>query len=133
MENLLKEHGVKPTANRLLVAKELHEAGRPLSLMELEERLETVDKSSISRTLTLFKETHLVHVLEDAGGDGVRYELCHAHGHEDDDLHVHFHCTKCHKTFCLNDIPIPQVKVPDGYQPTSASYLIHGLCPDCSE
>jgi len=79
MESLLQQHGIKPTANRLLVARELSSAGRPLSLTELETRLETVDKSSIFRTLTVFRETHLVHVLEDSG-DGVRYELCHASG-----------------------------------------------------
>ena len=42
MEKLLSQHGVKPTPNRLLVARELSSAGRPLSLMELEGRLETV-------------------------------------------------------------------------------------------
>lgn len=131
MEKLLADHGVKVTANRLLVARELAAAGRPLSLMELESRLETVDKSNIFRTLVLFRDAHLVHVLEDSG-DGVRYELCHAHGPEaDDDLHVHFHCTRCHKTFCLHGTPIPPVAVPEGYSPLSSSYVIHGLCPDC--
>lgn len=132
MEHLLEEHGVKVTANRLLVARALAQAGRPLSLMELEARLETVDKSNIFRTLTAFKEAHLVHALEDAG-DGVRYELCHSH-HEgmDDDLHVHFYCEKCHRTFCLEDIPVPPVTVPAGYDVQSVNYLIKGICPNCS-
>ena len=63
MERLLEEHGVKPTPNRLLVARAL--AGshhRPLSLKELEERLETIDKSNIFRALTVFREARLVHV-----------------------------------------------------------------------
>ena len=42
MEHLLEEHGVKVTPNRILVARALADAGRPLSLMELETRLETV-------------------------------------------------------------------------------------------
>lgn len=131
MEHLLEEHGVKPTPNRILVAKALAEAGRPLSLMELEARLETIDKSNVFRALTAFREAHLVHVLEDAG-DGVRYELCHSH-HEDhdDDIHVHFYCTKCHRTYCLEDTPVPPVQVPEGYAPDSVSYLIKGICPDC--
>lgn len=132
MEKLLSQHGIKPTPNRLLVARELSSAGRPLSLMELEGRLETVDKSSIFRTLSLFRDAHLVHVLEDSG-DGVRYELCHASGEHDDDLHVHFHCTRCHKTYCLHDVPVPPVAIPEGYQQESNSYLIHGICPDCSK
>lgn len=131
MEKLLEQHGIKPTANRLLVARELASAGRPLSLMELESLLETVDKSSIFRALTVFRDAHLVHVLEDAG-DGVRYELCHASGADDDDLHVHFHCIRCHKTFCLHSVPVPAVDIPEGYRPESSSYIIHGICPECS-
>lgn len=131
MEHLLEEHGVKATPNRILVARALADTGRPLSLMELEDRLETIDKSNIFRALTAFKDAHLVHVLEDAG-NGVRYELCHSHHHDhDDDMHVHFYCTRCRRTFCLEDIPVPTVPVPDGYQPESSSYLIKGICPEC--
>ena len=131
MEHLLEEHGVKVTPNRLLVARALADAGRPLSLMELEAQLETIDKSAIFRTLGAFKDAHLVHVLEDSG-EGVRYELCHSH-HEDhdDDVHVHFYCTKCHRTFCLEDTPVPPVQVPEGYETESVSYLLKGICPEC--
>lgn len=131
VEHLMAEHGVKVTANRLLIARALEQAGRPLSMMELEERLESIDKSNVFRTLVAFKDAHLVHVLE---GDPVRYELCHSHheGH-DDDLHVHFYCVKCHKTYCLEEIPVPPVHVPEGYQVQEESYLLRGICPQCAE
>ena len=64
---LMQEHGVKVTANRLVIAKELAEAGRPLSLSELETSLETIDKSNIFRALQLFNSSGLVHSLEDTG------------------------------------------------------------------
>ena len=132
MEAWLQEHGVKPTANRLLVARALSDAGRPLSLAELETVLDTLDKSSIFRSLTAFREAQLVHVLEDVG-EGTRYELCRRHdGHRDDDLHVHFYCTRCHRTFCLEDTPVPPVSVPPGYAPASCSYWVKGCCPACS-
>ena len=131
LEELLENHGVKPTANRLLIARALQDANRPLSLMELETQLETIDKSNVFRALTAFREAHLVHVLEDAG-DGVRYELCHSHDEEhDDDVHVHFYCTHCHKTYCLEDTPVPPVAVPEGFNPESVSYLVKGICPEC--
>jgi Fur family ferric uptake transcriptional regulator len=131
LEELLERHGVKPTANRLLIARALQDANRPLSLMELEARLETIDKSNVFRALSAFREAHLVHVLEDAG-DGVRYELCHSHDEEhDDDIHVHFYCTRCHKTYCLEDTPVPPVAVPEGFSPESVSYLVKGICPEC--
>jgi len=69
LTELLERHGVKTTANRLIVAKALLTEGRPLSLMELEDKIGTIDKSGIFRSLTLFKEHHLVHAIED-GGDG---------------------------------------------------------------
>lgn len=131
LEHLLTEHGVKPTANRLLIARALQEAPGPLSMMELEAELETIDKSNVFRTLTAFREAHLVHVLEDTG-EGVRYELCHSHGEDhDEDLHVHFYCTRCHRTYCLEHLSIPAVEVPEGYLWESANYLIKGICPAC--
>jgi len=129
-EHLMAEHGVKVTANRLLIARALEQAGRPLSMMELEERLESIDKSNVFRSLMAFKDAHLVHVLD---GDPVRYELCHSHHQDhDDDLHVHFYCVKCHKTYCLEEIPVPPVQAPGGYQVQEESYLLRGICPQCA-
>ena len=57
----LASKGVKPTANRILVLKALHEANRPMSLKALEMKLLSMDKSSIFRVLTLFLEHEVVH------------------------------------------------------------------------
>jgi Fur family ferric uptake transcriptional regulator len=128
---LLAFHGVKPTANRILVASELEAAGRPLSLSELEAKIKTIDKSGIFRALTLFREHHLVHVIED-GGDGVRYELCHSHDEEhDDDIHVHFYCERCRRTYCLEDTKIPPVALPGGFVMNAVNYMVKGICPAC--
>ena len=129
---LIERHGIRPTANRIIVAKALAEEHRPLTMSELEDHIGSIDKSGIFRTLTLFKEQHLVHALED--GDGVRYELCHSHDHSiDNDMHVHFHCERCGQTFCLEDIPIPEVGVPEGFQMQSANFVLKGLCPKCGK
>lgn len=128
---LLEEHNVRPTANRIIVAGALAKAGMPMSLSELEIEIGSIDKSNIFRALVAFKEKHLVHALED-GSDGVRYELCKSHDHDhDEDLHVHFHCENCGKTYCLEDIPVPEVTVPEEFEPRSANYIIKGVCPSC--
>ena len=128
---LLEEHGIKVTVNRLLVAEALDNSSRPLSLMELEDLIGTVDKSGIFRSLVLFKEHRLVHSIEDV--EGTRYELCLSHGSShDDDTHVHFYCEKCHRTFCLDDIHIPPVELPKGYDARGANYVLKGICPECS-
>lgn len=131
IESLLEEHGIKPTANRLLVLKALAECDRPVTMAELEERIDSIDKSGIFRTLTVFKENHLLHQIDD-GCEGVRYELCHAHGDIDDDRHVHFHCEVCHRTFCMEDTPVPSVKFPEGYHVDSVNYMAKGICPECA-
>ena len=128
---LLSEHGIKATANRILVAVALSEAGRPLSLMELEDRIVSIDKSGIFRCLSTFKEHHLVHSIEDV--EGTRYELCLSHDSDhDEDTHVHFYCERCYRTFCLDDIHIPPVPLPKGYDSRTSNYLVKGICPECS-
>ncbi|MBO7050122.1 MAG: transcriptional repressor [Bacteroidaceae bacterium] len=131
LEKILSEHGVKPTANRLLVQKALAEFDHPVTMAELEDKIDSIDKSGIFRTLMLFKEKHLLHQIDD-GCEGVRYELCHAHGDIDDDRHVHFHCEVCHRTFCLEELPIPQVEYPEGFRVESVNYMAKGICPECA-
>lgn len=128
---LLEEHGIKPTANRIVVLKELVKSLRPVTLSELETRILSIDKSNIFRALTLFREHHLVHAIEGAS-EGVRYELCHSNDHEhDEDLHPHFYCERCQQTFCLDYTEIPEIPLPQGFVPTSANLMIKGICPDC--
>ena len=122
---------MKPTANRIIIVKALSQAGAPMSMKELEYSILSLDKSSIFRTLTLFRDHHLVHTIE-SGDGGVRYELCKSHDNNiDDDEHVHFYCEQCHKTYCLYDTLIPQVPVPEGFLPNSANYILRGICPHC--
>ena len=128
---LLEEHDIKPTANRVVVAKALASSMTPLSMVELERRIVTIDKSGIFRALTLFREHHLVHVIE-GGSEGVKYELCHSHSHEhDEDLHPHFFCEQCQRTYCIDNQPLPDIELPEGFLPHSANLIIKGICPDC--
>ena len=129
--SLMQEHGIKPTANRILILKALLQAGRPLAQTEIETALESVDKSIISRTLAMFREHHLLHTL--SGEDYVRYEVCHcAEEGEDNDRHVHFHCEVCGRTFCLEELPVPAVRLPDGFSVENVEYMAHGVCPACA-
>lgn len=130
---LLLAHGVRPTGNRVLVARALMEATAPLSLSDLEAALETVDKSNIFRALALFRQCRLVHTLEDETGS-LHYEICSssADAGDDDDLHVHFFCRACRKMSCLAGLPIPAVDVPPGFRAEAATYVVKGLCPKCA-
>ncbi|MBO4741609.1 MAG: transcriptional repressor [Bacteroidales bacterium] len=129
---MLEQHGVKPTANRLLVLAVLCEAEHPLSLKEIEGRVASIDKSGVFRTLSVFRNHHLIHVI-DGAENGVRYELCHNHTDDaDNDLHLHFFCENCKKTYCL-ETPIPNVYLPEGFEARYGNYIIKGICPKCGK
>ena len=128
----LEHRGVKPTSTRLLVYRALAGHRRALSLRELDDELDTVDRSTIFRTLTLFLAHHLVHAIED--GTGVtKYEACEG-GDECslDDQHIHFFCTRCQRTFCFHTIHVPAISLPEGFAMEGVNYLVKGVCPDCS-
>ena len=134
IENLLQDKGVKPTANRILVMKELMKATHPINLAELEKRLDfTMDKASIFRVLELFAEKDVVHVIED-GSRSLKYELCHSgKEHSIADQHAHFYCERCKETFCLEAVSVPLIDIPDGFTPHSINYMIKGICPKCNK
>lgn len=130
-EQLLIRHGVKPTANRVVILRTLAAGSRPMSMRELEMEIFSIDKSNIFRALALFRARHLVHVIEDGDG-GTRYELCYSHDEDnDEDEHMHFFCERCHRTYCLPDLHAPEVSLPEGYRLHSVNCLIKGVCPTC--
>lgn len=132
-EVTLESAGIKPTANRIIVLRTLFNATSPMSLIELETQLETLDRSSIQRVLTVLSAHGLVHVMEDGRGVS-KYEVCHSDDdhHEHDDHHAHFYCEKCLKVFCLEGVKVPQIPLPSGFEATGVNFMLKGLCPDCS-
>lgn len=132
IEEILRGEGIAPTSVRILVYKCLAETSYPVSLAEIETKLDSVDKSTISRTLSLFKENHVVHSINDGSGS-MKYELCKSSDHsEHDDLHVHFRCEKCGNTVCFTNIGVPKVDLPNGFIPKEISYVITGICSSCN-
>lgn len=129
----LEHRGIKPTAMRLLILKEMFRGDEMVSLPQLEKLLPTVEKSTISRTLSVFLMHRLIHAVDDGSGS-LKYNVC-----SDDcdctvkDEHTHFYCERCHRTFCLKRIHVPMAPLPDGFSLSSINYVIKGLCPECSE
>ena len=65
IDRLTELAGIRPSPVRTLLLRALDEADGPLSSQELEGVLETVNRSSITRTLALFLKVGLVHSVED--------------------------------------------------------------------
>ena len=64
----LEAHDVKPTALRILLLRTMMAHDDAFSLQSLEDELDTVDKSTIYRTITLFLTHHLIHAIDDGTG-----------------------------------------------------------------
>lgn len=132
IDHILRSRNVKPTAMRLLVLRLLAGQNNAVSLSDLEAMFEKVDKVTLYRTLKTFEENLIIHTIHNGSGS-VLYALCsegcRCHPHE---LHVHFMCTRCGRTFCLKDTPIPALNLPDNFTLQSINMVVKGMCPDCA-
>lgn len=132
-EQRLQTLNIQPTAVRLRVLRFLIENESAVSLADLEEYFSHSDRTTLYRTLKTFLDHGLVHQINDASGT-TKYALCA----EDctcsypDDIHVHFYCSSCEKTFCLTHLAIPQVELPERFTPSYSNFVITGNCPSCS-
>lgn len=129
----LKQRGVRVTAVRILVLKAMIEEDRAVSLLDLETKLETVDRSTIFRTLSVFLAHHVIHDMEDGSGS-VKYEVCFGKDScSIDDMHIHFYCEVCHRTYCFHSLHIPVVKLPEGFNMHGVNYMVKGVCKACTD
>ena len=133
IDAFLEHSGIRPTSNRVLVTRALMESAAPLSLTELETELETLDKSSVFRVLSLLLAHGAIHAVEDGRGI-TKYEICETDGDcHPDHFHAHFYCEKCQRTFCLDDLKVSEPVLPAGFVPRSVNYMIKGICPNCKK
>jgi Fur family ferric uptake transcriptional regulator len=93
---------------------------------------EKFDRVTVYRTLQTFVEKGIVHTIP-TSDNSVRYALCKdcGEGHHHDN-HVHFVCTACTATICLDDVVSPEIKLPPGYGAKSVEVVINGVCRKCN-
>ena len=130
---LLKNFRLRSTPTRQEILHLFLEKDYALSHSDIEQEIaDDIDRVTVYRTLKTFFDRGLIHkVLDDEGS--LKYALCTnacsatEHRHE----HVHFKCTECGQTNCL-DVEIPAVRLPKGYKAREVNLLIQGTCQNCS-
>lgn len=132
-EEILNIKKVNITAVRTVVLRHLLSQEKALSLKDIEDALVFTDRSSIYRTLKTFEEKKVIHSIEDGSGM-TKYAVC-AEGCNCDptDLHYHFYCADCSKTYCLFDIPVPNIELPPNFKLQQANMVVKGLCDQCNK
>lgn len=132
IDEQLGHRNIKPTAMRELVLKVFSEQSSAISVADLERQFEKADRVTLYRTLKTFEEKKLIHHIDDGSGS-VKYALCTESCEcNPEDLHVHFLCTKCNQTFCLNDMPVPSLNLPVNFNLDSISMVVKGVCANCN-
>lgn len=133
IDKKLESKNIKPTAMRQLVLQILTKQKTAISLPELENKFEKVDKATLYRTLKTFEKNKLIHSIDDGTGS-VKYALCQDSCEcHPNDLHVHFLCTNCNQTYCLNDISVPSINLPSSFTLESVNMVVKGTCSICSK
>ena len=90
------------------------------------------DRVTVYRTLQTFFENGIIHQIPTTDNT-VLYALCKDKceaGHHHDE-HVHFICNLCDKTICLDEVTVPQVKLPKGFKPLQKAMVVKGICAEC--
>jgi Fur family ferric uptake transcriptional regulator len=93
---------------------------------------EKFDRVTVYRTLQTFVEKGIIHTIP-TPDNSIRYALCKEceEGHHHDE-HVHFVCTNCGRTICLDDVVSPKMELPAGYSAQEVQVVINGICEDCN-
>ena len=132
-EELLRTHKLRTTSSRSAILGLFVNQHHALSYSDIEKEVSAYyDRVTVYRTLKSFLDKGVIHkVLDDSGS--LKYALCTDHcstaQHHHD--HVHFKCSKCGQTSCLDDVEVPALKLPKGYKAIELNLLIQGICINC--
>lgn len=132
MQARIRDAGLRCTAARLAVLKELTKARAPLTHAEVSEQLADhgIDKATVFRNLVDLVDAEILSRTE--LGDHVwRFEV-RVPGSEVDETHPHFVCLDCGGVTCLSDLDFdaPSRRTTSRVGEIK-EILIKGVCVEC--
>jgi Fur family ferric uptake transcriptional regulator len=133
LQEILRKNGLSITASREKILNLFLEQPGALAHGDIEKKAgEKFDRVTVYRTLQTFVDKGIIHTIP-TSDNSIRYALCkddckdgHHHDH-----HVHFVCTNCNVTYCLDDVVTPELKLPKGYTSTHIEVVAEGICKNC--
>ena len=135
IKDILKRNNLSVTGSREKILSLFLIQQGALAHGDIEKRAgEKFDRVTVYRTLQTFVEKGIIHAIPTAD-NSIRYALCKDHcteGHHHDH-HIHFVCTTCGNTYCLDDVVTPEVKLPKGYVSSHIEVVVDGVCKSCSQ
>lgn len=133
IDHILRHNQLSVTDSRKKILELFLLSNGALAHGDIEKKTgEKFDRVTVYRTLQVFMEKGIVHTIPTAD-NSVRYALCKddcTEGHHHDN-HVHFVCSICGLTTCLEDVTVPDVRLPQGFQAEEFQMVITGTCKAC--
>lgn len=129
--DILNNHNLKRTSCREGIIEVVMTAGQALSENEIRARLTgNYDRTTFYRSFKTLEEHKIIHKIV-VDNQLVKYALDNSvtHKHE----HAHFYCNECDTVKCLDDIPVKQYQLPDGYSNEETEVIIKGTCASCKD
>lgn len=131
IDKKLLSKNIKPTAMRQLVLEVFLKEKTAISVKEIEQEFELVDKSTIYRTIHHFEEMNLIHRINDGTGI-IKYALCLDECTcTPEDEHIHYLCENCGKIYCLHHLSIPEFDLPSDFSFENVNIILKGICKSC--
>ena len=131
--DILKQSGLSVTESRKKILDLFLETDGALAHADIEKNTASAfDRVTVYRTLQTFVEKGIIHQIPTTD-NSILYALCKHNceqGHHHDD-HVHFICSNCDKTICLDEVTVPEVKLPKNFTKQQAAMVVTGICEDC--
>jgi Fur family ferric uptake transcriptional regulator len=129
---LLRERGIRPTAQRLAVLAALANEPNDATAQQIHAQLASagarIGLATVYRTLSLLSEQGVVDVLVHRTSETC-YRLC------GEEHHHHLVCSKCHRVVELSDCELDpwleRVSASHGFVTTSHRLEATGLCSAC--
>ena len=133
LPDILKQSGLSITESRKKILDLFLETDGALAHADIEKNTASAfDRVTVYRTLQTFVEKGIIHQIPTTD-NSILYALCKQNceqGHHHDD-HVHFICSNCDKTICLDDVTVPEVKLPKNFSKQQSAMVVTGICEDC--
>lgn len=134
VDDILRRNSLSVTESRKKILNLFINIQGALAHGDIERKAgEKFDRVTVYRTLQTFVEKGIIHTIPTTD-NSVRYALCKdcSDGHHQDD-HVHFICNQCGTTLCLNDVAVPEIRLPQGFSIDEIEVVAKGVCNDCKQ
>ncbi len=133
VSKLLTQNSLSVTGSRRKILQLFLDQPGALAHGDIEKKAgEKFDRVTIYRTLQTFVDKGIIHTIPTAD-NSIRYALCKDECSEGQhhDHHIHFVCSICQNTYCLDDVVTPEIKLPRGYQARHTEVVVEGICKNC--